>query len=882
MNESPPLRVALGADGVSIWSREIFGSNEPSRVRDFLARAFAVSEVEAVELRRTKGFGRIRYSATGNPALVWKKLSRVLRSPGNSTSYEAPADPAPRGGLENGAAFNGAVAGALTNGALTNGALELTRATRTGAGAAPAVDAGLLYLDGRSERAVRVSRIGDVLSTWHVRHRSESSLGLRHPLLLNRRDVVFRLEEELSAIVGVKHYRVSALTASVSLRFDQHATTVERIARELEQAWPRLLEGLDGPPSQKRLVAAAGLAGLAYTGQYLVPALRPIAVAGMTLYSLPNVVNAGRQLTRGQVGISALYTTGVAFMLISGMPFTASVMAVLMQSWPHLARRKIVQSQRRLFAAQRRRPAWARLVHGDGVELEAHVDGLRPGDVIVVRSGEVVPVDGVVESGSAAVLADAPFLGDHVEDRSPGDAVAAGAVVRDGSLSIRVQRAGAETAASHVASLLPHATFAALPSSLEAERIADRNARPVLGLSLLSLALTRNLQVSQALIRPDYATAPRLSAQLSALQGIAQAFELGAVLRNPAALDRLAAARVYVIDDTAGIDQQGVEVATVDVIEGVSAQLVVAYAAAAQRRSGSEQSHALGAFASKRRPVFPNGDSVHHYAGVTRCRHGGHDIEVATESYLRALGVDVPQGFQTQIASRPEAPSNGVTAARERSLRPLWVLRDGRVIGGVSFARRGELVGRRALAALQAQSSKARLVYVSSRGHAEAQALARTLGIDSFHAGLRPADKAALIRGLGRDTLWLGDGSAPDAREALLASSVSVSVAALSARFRDDAADVLLPHRGLAVLPNLIEVSRAHERRRVKDYRVVYGANLLSVLGAFVANFTALQSGLLSNVGTGLVYARHARALDRLASAAEAKHARLEGSAVIR
>jgi cation transport ATPase len=841
MIKSSALRIALGNDGVSIWSSELFGRSEPSTVRDFLSRAFAVREVHGVDLRPAAAFGRIRYVAGRDPASVWKKLSRAL---GSSDV------PAPVTGRPNGPASR--------------------------------ADAALLYLDHlqRSPAPVRVSRIGEVLSTWHVRHQGEGTLRLGHPALRNRRDVVFRLEEELASILGVEDFRVSALTARVSIRFDKDATTAEHLARELEKAWPRLLQGLDGPPSRKRLVASFGLLGLSYTGQYVVPALRPVALAGVTLYSSPNVINAAKQLARGQVGISALYTTGLAFMLISGFPFTASVMAALMQFWPHLTHRKIVTSQRRLFAGQRRRATWARLQGADGIEVEVSVHDLQPGDLVTVRSGEVVPVDGVVEDGAASVVDEAAFGGQRGEDRARGDSIAAGALVLDGNLTVRVERAGEHTAASYLASLLPHGTLLGLPSSQEAERIANRNAKPALALSALNLLLTRTLPPSQAAIRPDYATGARLSAQLSALRGIAYGFLGGVSFRNLAALDRLASADVFVIDDSAGLDRRRLQISTVQAVEGVSTELVVGYAAAAYASSRSEQARALVAFAAKHKSVYAPAGSVQASSGVLRYRDSaGNEIEIAGPRYLAVSQREAPR-FATRLVRRSRAHQHApATGSHDEApaLPSVWVLRNGAVIGVVSFARTGELVGKQVVAGLVARNARARVIYVSRGERAEAEKLARALGIGDAHGGLSPAAKAELVRGLGAATLWVGDGSDPDARDAIGASTVSVSVAPLS-RSRDDAADILLPYRGVSALPELLNIGRAHAARLADDYRALYAANLSGVAGGFLAGFTTLQVGLLSHAGTGVIYARHALALGRLAAAAEKRRARLKSA----
>lgn len=838
MTIHPPLRIALSEEGVSIWSADIFG--EASRLREFLARAFSVAEVLDIELRRPSSFGRIRYRDRTDPARIWRELGRVLSAPARADLAAGAADGLGR------------------------------------------VDATAVYLEGAGARPIRVSRVGDVLSTWHLRRRSEGALRFSHPVLRHRRDLVMRVEHELSRLVGVEWFRVNALTGSVSIRFDREVTSAERITRDLEHAWPRVLEGVDESLSPTRLIAAVGLVGLSLAGRYVAPAATPIALAGVTLYSSQNVVNAVRQLTRGQVGVSALYTTGLAFMLASGSPVAASVMATLTQFWPQLTRRKVAFSQRLLFAGQRRLPSWARALRSDGTEAEVALRDLRRHDRIVVRSGEVVPADGLIEDGAAAVLGKGSFGKQRLEDSSTGDAVAAGVLVLAGKLTVRLEREGSQTTAGYVDSLLPRGPLEGLPSSLEVERIANRNAKPALVLSLLNLFLTRNLRRSTGIIRPDYATAPRLSAQLSALRSVAVGLDEGVLFKNLAGLERVAKANVYVFDDSSGLARRRLEVATVEARDGISAELVIGYALVAQRSFPGEQGRALAAVAAKGKSVHPRANSLRRAVGVTRYSdHRGRLIEIATPAYVVASNLTGPQGLRTAFAKTPKEPRHDLEPAPgspEASAKPIWVLRNGRVLGTISFARTGDVLGRSVVARLRARNQKARLVYVSHGGQSEAQLLAHELGIGEAHGDLTWAKKVNLIRAWGSRTLWVGDGSDSDARGAIEVSSVSVSVAPLS-RLPEDAADVLLPLDGAAALPSALTIGRAHAQRLVQDYRTVYWVNLLGVAGAFVARFSGLQSGLLSNVGTGVVYARHARALNRLVATAEARRARIRRAA---
>jgi cation transport ATPase len=736
------------------------------------------------------------------------------------------------------------------------------------------VDASRVYLD--APGAIRVTRVGATLSTWRIRHHDQDSLLLWHPALRNRRDLVLRLEEELASIFGLRNFRTSALSARVSIRFDAGTTTAERVMLELEKAWPRFYQGLDGPPSRTRLFAAGGLAALSFTGQYLVPAVRPFAVAGVAVYAFPNVVNAAKDLRHGKIGLPALYSTGLAFMLISGMPFTASVMASVMQLFPELTRRKVTLSQRRLFAAHRRRPTWARLWQGDGAEVEVESEQLQPGDRIIVRAGEVASVDGVVDEGFASII-DSARLGDGtLEDRSTGDLVHAGAFVREGSLTLRVERSGAETAANYVDSLLPHGTLSGLPSQLEAERIAHRNAKPALAVAATSLLLNPLLlQPAQAVVRPDYATALRLSAQLSTQRGIAEAWQRGILLRRPGALDRLATADTYVIDDSTGINRPTLQVEHVEALEGVLPDLVVRYALGGLLDPHLEQSRAMATFVNGRY-VSPQAGSLERLAGVKRYRDVlGSKIEISGWSYIAASKLPVPEKYRSLLKAGGNDNGAAIQVHAAGAAPPaLWVVRDGVLIGIVSFARTGEPSAKGVLAALREHDKRARIVYLSTSNPSETGRFAEPLRLDHAYGGLSTHGKLAIIRELGPNTLWIGDGSELDSHGPIAASAVSASLAPLSSVQRD-AADILLLRRGFGGITDAVDLGRAHARRLSYDRRLIHTTNLLGAAGAFVANLTGLQTGLLSEFGAGLIYSRHAWKLERLVSSVEARRAQL-------
>lgn len=809
--------------GIRFRAEAVFAGKSDRHVREFLMRAFALQEVEAVTLFPGQTRIDVELRASALAVRAWRKLGALLRGANapDSSVRERIVSQVSDLGLE-----------------------EL----------APGVP-------------VRVGRHGGALTIWRVRQLAADRLRISHPALRRRRDLSHRLRFELSALHGVEAHSTNPLTGAISVRFDPNLLEGDRLIAALEKAWPRLLSGLEPPLSPRKLVAAGGLLTLAATAQFFRPALRPFAVLGIALYGLPNVIAAARQLSRGEVGLPMLYSTGMAFMLWSGMPFSSAVMAVFMQSWPRLSQKAAQRVDRELFGNSRRRFVWARLRQNDGAEIRIDVDRLEEGDIVLLRAGEYAPVDGIVSEGFAAVDEDMLTGVMGAIDKAPGDRVFASTFLRAGFLALRVCRAGGRSANNAIAERLPYGVIPHLPSSAEVERIANRNAKPALALAAFALVATRTPRTAQAVIRPDYATAPRLSAQLSTVIGVGEALRQGVFFRAPSALDRLLGTNVYVFDDSAGLDRGRVAVADICAAGDIDRLEILKLATAAFAKRGDARARALRAESAHRRIELPKLLRRRRLAGAIRFEDSiGRLIEVATTFYIDLAGLAVHESLATSLAAA-DINLDPARDPRDADLRPLWVARTGEALGAVSFERREPGV-LSAIEALRLRNPKARFIYLSGSPQDVAQFVASRAGIETAIGGLDPDAKARTIRDISRRAVWIGDGAAAASRPSMAASTISISIGG-APTLLDDAADIVLLHQELSDILTIRQLAQAHLARLRADYRTVYAANLLGAAGGFILGFGSLQAGLASNFGTGLVLSARWNDLKCLARASE-------------
>lgn len=497
--------------------------------------------------------------------------------------------------------------------------------------------------------------------------------------------------------------------------------------------------------------------------------------------------------------------------------------------------------------------AWKQV---DGRPRETPVEDVNPGEVILVRPGDRVPLDAVVLTGHSAL--DQSWLTGEAApvERGPGDEIAAGTLNGPGALTARVIRPAAQSAIARVAELVRQAQA----SKLRLQRLADRVVAwfvPAV-LVVAAAAFAGWLLLGQPAAGASAAVAVLvvacpcalgLAAPMAVLVAGGLGAQRGIFLRNAAALETARRLDTILLDKTGTITLGQLQLDAVLPAEHQTVDGLLTQAASAERQS----SHPLAAAivdAARQRGLSlleAHGLRVEPGAGV-EAQVEGRSVLVGHERLLRRRAVEVDEVWQRRI-----------DALREQGQTPLAAAVDGRLAGLLVMADTVAPEAADAVAELRRLGLDVKLL--SGDARTTVASVAASVGIPAAdaRAEVLPAEKQNVVRELqdqGRRVAMVGDGinDAP----ALAAADLGLAIGA-GADVAIEAADVVLARRDLRLAPQSIELARATYRTIVQNLAWAFVFNALLIPAAALgrvppaAAAAAMASSSLLVVGNSLL-----------------------------
>ena len=463
-------------------------------------------------------------------------------------------------------------------------------------------------------------------------------------------------------------------------------------------------------------------------------------------------------------------------------------------------------------------PKSATVVAEDGTETTVDVDSILPGQVLRVRPGESIPVDGVVLEGSSAVDESA-LTGESIPvEKTAGATVNAATVNRTGSFTFRATRVGADTSLAKIIQLVEDANTTKAPIARMADKVAGVFVPVVFVISavtfvawmVLTGSINEALTSAVAVLVISCPCALGLATPVAIMVGTGKGAEMGILFKSAEALENLRSVGTVVLDKTGTVTRGKpavtdiVVVARADGSPAMSEKALLKLAAALERSSEHPLAEAIMAECESRGIVAR---TVEDFAAVpgrgVTAREGQNVIAAGNVRLMVELGAKVPAGLAEQFAAEGKTP--------------LFFAKNGELVGTIAVADEVKETSAEAIAALRKLGVDVRMLTGDNRVTAEA--IARRVGLSSEQviADVLPADKERHVRELqdaGGKVAMVGDGI--NDSPALARADVGLAIGT-GADIAKEGADVVLMRSDLMDVARAIELSRATIRNIKQD-----------------------------------------------------------------
>jgi Cd2+/Zn2+-exporting ATPase len=550
-----------------------------------------------------------------------------------------------------------------------------------------------------------------------------------------------------------------------------------------------LLTGISGALIAAALVADYLLRRQDWAGVLMIAAaiLAGSDIAGRAFFSL----------RRRHVSIELLVTIAAVGAIAIGEYWEAAAVTFLFLFGAYLEARTLRHTRRVLESLLDLAPATA-VVSRDGLQIEVLPHEVRPDEVVWVKPGAKLPVDGTVVDGLSAVDESA-ITGEPIAvEKTVGDEVYAGTINQAGLIKVRATGVGADTTLARIIRRVEEAQEEKAPTQRFIERFARWYTPAIIALSGAAFVLTRDVELALTLLIIGCPGALVISTPVSVVAGIGRAAKRGILIKGGEYLENAGKITALALDKTGTLTEGRPRVTDVVPIEGVATRGEMLYwAAVAEAGSEHPLARSILEAASREFEAIPEADAFATLTGrgVT-ATFEGRTIGVGTPALMAEMGVTAPEGA---IDIMRQMQQQGKTA--------VLVALDGAVLGVLGIA---DVLRDTAPTMIdRLRNDGVRIVMLTGDDRRTAAAIAAEAGITDARAGLLPEDKLDAIRALqqeGHVVAMVGDGinDAP----ALAAADLGIAMGAAGTDVAIETADIALMADDLMKVSEAIHLSR--------------------------------------------------------------------------
>ncbi len=552
-----------------------------------------------------------------------------------------------------------------------------------------------------------------------------------------------------------------------------------------------------------------------------------LALAGIAIGGYPIFKEAISDLLKGQMTMELSMTIALAAAAGIGEFFTALLITLFVLVAEILEGMTVGRGRRAIRKLLDLLPHDAE-VRADGRVAPRDLSEVQAGDVVVVRPGGHIPVDGIVVTGHSFVD-QASITGESMPvEKSPGTKVFAGTINHSGVLEIQAEKVGKDTAFGRIIDAVERAENSRAPIQRLADRLAGYLVYFALACAALTFFITRDARSTISVIVVAGACGIAAGTPLAILGAIGRAARHGAIIKGGLYLEILGSVDTVVLDKTGTLTSGTPEIVDILPFDGATVRDVVRIAAVAERFSEHPLARAITRRATEWSLPAGEPEEFRYLPGKgILCEVDGIHTAVGTHALMEAEGISVP-----------------VEANSSQSYSEVFVARHGLVIGAIRIV---DILRPEAAAAIrEIRAMGCRTVLLTGDRKEVGDAIALVLGVDEVDSDLLPEAKVRCVRRMraqGRKVAMVGDGvnDAP----ALLEANVGIAMGSGTDVARESASVVLLGN-DLLRFAEVLKVSRR--------CRAIIMANFAGTLAVDTVGVALAAMGFLNPVWAALIH----------------------------
>jgi len=560
-------------------------------------------------------------------------------------------------------------------------------------------------------------------------------------------------------------------------------------------------------------------------------------------------VSIARDFLAGRFGVDAIALVSMSAALALGQPLAGAVVALMYSGGNVLEVIAVARAEHDLRSLVDRAPREAHRRVGERIE-DVPIGAVAAGDRLLVRAGEVIPVDGIVTS-HMATIDESALTGEPIPVvKTRGAATFSGSLNTGEIFEMTASSVAGESTYAGIVRLVTAAQTAKAPFVRLADRYALVFLPVTLALAFIAWLISGDLIRSLAVLVAATPCPLILAAPVAFIAGVAQSARRGILVKGGGPLEALARAHTVLFDKTGTLTVGGARLLSIEVAPGETADEVLMLGASLEQASHHVLAAAIVQAAAERRLSLKLPEQVRESMG----------------SGLQGVvdGRRVSAGSRDMILARQNVPEWAVRAVRRASWRSaliVFVAVEGKPIGALLLADELRSDTPRAIRMLR-QAGIARIVMITGDRAAAAQAIGAALDLDAVLADRVPSDKVDAVRSEQRlhPTIMVGDGinDAP----ALASADVGIALGARGASASSEAADVVILADRLDRVGDAITI--AQRARRIATESIIAGMSLsaLAMLAATAGWLAPVPAAIVQEVIDVAVILNALRALN--------------------